>query len=107
MLPRRGKYPQVNNLHNLRHIVHDYNKVGASDEEILKLSGEEGRILITKNIKDFKEKCADYKVDVIGVTETMPPEELDKLLLSKLRSWARLRRTGRFTKIVRAPRRSR
>lgn len=107
MLPRRSKYPLLNCFHNVRHIVHDHKLAGSSDEEVLKLAAKEGRILITKNIKHFRPIGIDHGVDIIGVTETIPPEELDKAIMAKLKKWAKASMSGRFTSIAKAPRKHR
>ena len=106
MLPRREKFPLTNNLHSLRHIVHDYKKSGLQDEQILILAKKEGRILVTKNIKDFVTKCKTYHVDVIGVSEQLPSEELDKLLVANLGKRSSPKTSGRFFKIVKVARKA-
>lgn len=100
MLPRREKYPQVNNYHNVRHIVHDLKNEGATDTDVVKLAKDESRIVITKNIKHLKELGKKYKVDIFGVTETLPPEELDKKLMAVLKRRKYVKMKGRFTKIT-------
>lgn len=107
MLPRRTKYPLLNCFHDVRHIVHDYKRSGSSDDEVLKLTAKEGRILVTKNIKHFRPVGAGHDVDIVGVTETIPPEELDKAIMAKLKRWAKASMSGRFTSIARAPRKQR
>lgn len=104
MLPRRSKYPLLNCFHNIRHIVHDYKLAGSSDEKVLKLAAKEERVLITKNIKHFRPSGEEYDVDIIGVMETIPPEELDRSVMAKLRRWGKTRMSGRFTTIVKAAR---
>ncbi|MGD8744198.1 MAG: DUF5615 family PIN-like protein, partial [Candidatus Woesebacteria bacterium] len=54
MLPRRDKSPQLNNYHNLRHIVHDSKKEGISDQGLVKYAKKLDRIIITKNIKHLR-----------------------------------------------------
>lgn len=107
MLPRRTKYPLLNCFHDVRHIVHDYKKSGSRDDEVLRLAAKEGRILITKNVKHFRPVGIEYGVDIIGVTETIQPEELDKTIMAKLKKRGRASMSGRFTSIVRAPRKQR
>ena len=106
MLPRKIKYPQLNNFHDVKHIVHDCHQSGISDTQILKLARRDNRILVTKNIKHFQSHCQEYKVDVMGVTETILPEQLDKSIVAILHRWGKSKMTGRFTKIVKAPRKS-
>ncbi len=104
MLPRRTKYPLLNSFHDLKHIVHDYKKSGSSDDGVLKLAAKDDRILVTKNIKHFRPLGEKFGVDVIGVMETIPPEELDKSIMAKLRRWGKTKMSGRFTTIVKAVR---
>jgi len=56
---------------------------------------------VTKNIKHFKSIIKMISVDVIGVTEILLPEELDKLIMAKLKKWKTIKMSGRFVKIVR------
>ncbi|MBU0570124.1 DUF5615 family PIN-like protein [Patescibacteria group bacterium] len=100
MLPRRNKFPQINNYHNVRHIVHDLRKSGASDEQVIKVAKKQNRIVITKNIKDFRELGRAYCVDIIGVTETTSPEKLDNQIMAKLRRKKQKRMSGQFAKIT-------
>jgi predicted nuclease of predicted toxin-antitoxin system len=55
MLPRKEKYPQLNNYHNTRHIVHDLKKEGSSDEGVVKIAMKTDRIIVTKNIRHFRD----------------------------------------------------
>lgn len=104
MLPRREKLPEVNRHHDLKHLVHDFRKSGLYDDEIVNVAKKEGRILITKNIKHFHEFCKLKEVDMIGVTETVPPEELDRSIMAYLRKREQQEMSGKLKKIVRAPR---
>jgi hypothetical protein len=96
MLPRRS---------DVKHIAHDYKSAGVSDDKVFGLAFRDKRILVTKNVKHFRPLLSDYKVDVIGVTEAVGPEELDKAITARLRKWGKTEMSGRFTAIVRAPRR--
>jgi hypothetical protein len=81
--------------------VHDFKKEGINDDQVLKLAKSEGIIFVTKNIKHFKSVIKIIAVDVIGVTEILLPEELDKLIMAKLKKWKAIKMSGRFVKIVR------
>src|SRR3989344_7024080 len=85
MLPRREKYPQLNNYHNVRHIVHDLKKEGISDEELIRIAKKLDKIILTKNIKHLRDLGTKHKVDIIGATETLTPEKLDKKIVATLR----------------------
>jgi hypothetical protein len=99
MLPRRTKFPQTNHNHDLKHILHDYNKPGLSDSQVIELAKRAQRIIVTKNIKHFLPLAKEQKIDIIGVTETIPPEVLDISLLAKLNRWPTTGMKGRFISI--------
>ncbi len=100
MLPRRNKFPQINNYHDVRHLVHDLRKGGSSDRQVVITAKKHNRIVVTKNIKDFRKLGKTYCVDIIGVTETTQPEKLDNLIMAKLRKKKQKRMSGLFTKIA-------
>jgi predicted nuclease of predicted toxin-antitoxin system len=100
MLPRKDKYPLLNNYHNVRHIVHDLKKEGITDLELIRLASRTGRIVITKNIKHLKELGLKYQVDIIGVTEILPPERMDNKIVAILRRRTYKNMTGRFIKVA-------
>lgn len=101
MLPAREKFPQVNNYHDVKHIVHDLKKEGVFDEEIARHAKKLDRIIITKNIKHFRKLVEKYKVDVFGVSETLAPEKLDKQIMAILRKRSSRKMKGRFVKVTR------
>lgn len=100
MLPRREKFPVLNNLHNLKHIVHDLKKSGAKDREVVRLAKRQNRIIITKNTKHFETLCREEKVDVLGVSEVASPEELDGSIMAHLRRKTSRVMTGLCKKIT-------
>ena len=48
-LPRREAYPQANNYHNLKHIVHDLNMGGAKDKVVYAVANKERRLVENLN----------------------------------------------------------
>jgi predicted nuclease of predicted toxin-antitoxin system len=85
MLPSRGNFPELNNLHDLKHIAHDRNLSGAPDETVVALAKKEGRILISGNEKHMIGLCKMNGVPLICVTESMANEEIDSLIVSHLK----------------------
>lgn len=80
-LYKRKFLPRTNSRHNLKHIKHDLNKGGIKDEELYEIAVKEQRIVVTYNIDDFKKLARKSKDSgVIGVTQGMSPEQLDKKL---------------------------
>ncbi|KKT49544.1 MAG: hypothetical protein UW41_C0005G0047 [Candidatus Collierbacteria bacterium GW2011_GWC2_44_18] len=84
MLPKRDKFPILNKLHNLKHIVHDVKGSGLKDEDVVLLAKKQKRILISKNDKHMIDLCNINKVQLICITETMREEEIDKKIVAML-----------------------
>lgn len=101
MLPKRDRFPILNKLHNLRHIVHDLKGSGLKDPEVVLIAKNQGRILISKNDKHMVELCKIGSVRLICITESMPDEEVDKKVASELAKWT-VRKT--VVKISHSPR---
>ncbi len=102
-----GLYPRnvlhrTNNRHNIRHIKHDFNKGGIKDEEIYEIARKQKRIIITYNIDDFKKLAKKSKdTGVIGITQGLTPEELDKKLNSLLSKSSERSFYGKYTSLSR------
>jgi len=104
MLPAREKFPELNNYHNVRHIVHDFGKSGLTDDKVIALAKKEGRIIVTKNIRHFRTTCRAGGVGLIGVSEDMPIELTDREIMAKLRK-RKMAVPEMFQKVTRPPRR--
>lgn len=85
-----GIYPKkslkrTNSRYDIKHIKHDLNKGGIQDREVYEIARQQKRIIITYNIDDFKRLAKKSKnTGVIGITQGLTPEELDKNLNSLL-----------------------
>ena len=86
LLLDEGLYPRqylkrTNSRYDVKHIKHDLNKGGIKDEEVYAIAVKEQRIVLTYNIDDFKKLATKSKDSgVIGVTQGMSLEQLDKKL---------------------------
>ena len=100
MFPRREKFPSLNNYHDLKHITHELHKSGIKDEEVISIAKRQQRIIITKNIKHFYERCRIRKVDVLGISEIVTPEELDKKIMANLKKRRIKKMTGKLVSIT-------
>lgn len=86
LLLDEGLYPRkalsrANSRHNIKHIKHDLNKGGIKDEEVYAIAVKEKRIVVTYNIDDFKKLATkSLSSGVIGVTQGILPDQLDKKL---------------------------
>ena len=90
LLLDEGLYPQkslkrINSRYNIKHIKHDLNKGGITDNEIYQIARGQKRVIITYNIDDFKKLALkSKKTGVIGVTQGLTPDQLDTKLNSLL-----------------------
>lgn len=101
MLPRREKFPSLNNCHNSRHLVHDFRLSGVEEQQRIKLAKREERIIVTRNISHFRDLGRKQEVDIIGVTETIYSEELDISFMVLLRRREQQNMSGSFDKLIR------
>ena len=83
--PVRSYLPVSNSRFDLKHISADLKQNGLSDKQIHGLASDQGRIVITLNIKDFKPLAPMSKnTGVIGVSAALPFDQVDKKLNSLL-----------------------
>lgn len=94
MMPRRENFPQLNNLHDLKHIVHDLKKSGLKDYKIIEVARKTGS----------KKLCNENKLDLIGVVELASFEELDHRIVAYLKKRKSHVMTGTFKNIAQSSR---
>lgn len=85
-LPRRENYPQSNNYHNLKHIVHNVGRGGASDKEVYAIANKEARLVVVFNTKDFKPLISPESVSVISLSTNLTDKQVDLKLCKALRN---------------------
>ncbi len=76
-------YPKLNNIYNLKHIVHDLNQSRIKDKPLYDLATREERILIVFNVKDFRHLIKMNGISVIALSENLSNKEAD-LKITKL-----------------------
>lgn len=95
---RRQSLKRINSRYNIKHINHDLHKGGITDKEIYEIAIREERIIITYNINDFKKFVQkDTNTGIIGVTQTLTPDQLDTKLNSLLSKSSEKTFYGRYT----------
>ena len=80
----REKLPRTNERHNIRHIKHDFNYGGLSDDAVYEFAKSQNRLIATLNIKDFRKLLKSKDTGVIGISSTLTPDDIDKKLCSLL-----------------------
>ena len=83
--PLRTFFPKINSTHMVQHIAKDLNKSGLSDLEVFKIADKNGQLLVTYNYRDFRNFLAtSNKAGIIGVSASLPLEQIDKKISSLL-----------------------
>jgi hypothetical protein len=70
----------LNEFFDVKHIKYDLHHGGMDDQEIYALAVKQGRIILTKNVKDFRVLLREDSLGVIGIPETWTPARLDSKL---------------------------
>ncbi len=98
--PIRRNFPLLNSRFNVKHIKADLNLEGLSDPEVYELARREGRLVVTRNIKHFKELSKISKeTGVIGVSENLLFNQVDKKLTALLNKSTKKSLFGKLTTI--------
>lgn len=85
-LPRKEAYPQANNYHNLKHIVHDIGKSGAKDKDVYVIANKEKRLVVVFNTKDFRPLILPESASVVSLSTNLTDKQVDLKLCKILRS---------------------
>ena len=89
---------RINSRYNIRHIKHDIGKGGLGDKEVYEIAKQEKRIIITYNIKDFRILASQSSdTGVIGITQMLRADQLDKKLNALLSKSSERSFYGRYT----------
>lgn len=100
MLPRREQFPQLNNYHDVRHIVHDLKKPGILDPKVVEIAKQQNRIVVTKNVRHFLTLFRRSLVDMVGLSGLISYEKIDAKVMAYLRRRSVVKMTGAYTKIT-------
>jgi hypothetical protein len=77
-------YPLLNERFDVKHIKHDLNLAGLPDPEVYALAVKQDRIILTKNVKDFRPLLRDDSPGIIGIPETWSNSRIDTKLTALL-----------------------
>jgi predicted nuclease of predicted toxin-antitoxin system len=79
-LSPRQYLPRLNAHFDVKHIKHDLHHGGMDDPLIYELASQQGRIILTTNVKDFRPLLRDDSPGVIGIPATWSDSRLDTSL---------------------------
>lgn len=85
MFPQCSKLPMLNSHYDLKHVKHDYNLGGKEDKIVFEKAKKEKRILVTKNLKNFKSFRLSKETGIITISDKLLASDLDKKLYSQLK----------------------
>ena len=97
--PFRTSFKNLNNYFNVKHIKQDFKLSGIADEEVYKIASDEGGVLVTFNVKDFKPLLISNSPSVIGVSPALSNDEIDKKLTARVKRFRPADLKGKFFKV--------
>ena len=96
----RTQFPSLNERFDVKHVVGDYKQEGLPDPKVYVLARNEGRLLITYNIKDFLGLAPQNSdTGIIGVSPNLSLDQIDKKLTALLTKATASELRGKLTYI--------
>ncbi len=80
----RQFFTRLNQRFDVKHIKHDLHLGDLGDPDIYELALLQGRIILTKNVKDFRPLLEKDSPGIIGIPETWLPARVDTKLTALL-----------------------
>jgi hypothetical protein len=77
-------FPRLNEHFDVKHNKHDLHLSGLADPAIYELALSQGRIILTKNVKDFRPLLQEDAPGIIGIPETWSLGQVDSKLTALL-----------------------
>ena len=98
--PIRKYFHTSNRRFDVKHVGDDFNLEGLSDPEVYVLARKQGRLVVTRNIKDFKELAlTGNDTGVIGISPNLTFDQIDKKLTALLNKSTKKSLFGKLTTI--------
>ena len=97
-MPQRQTFPRLNELFDVKHIRDDLKNAGLANPQVYTLAATLKRLLVTYNIKDFRQLASQSQdTGIIGISPNLPLHQIDtKLTALLLRSSEKALR-GKYT----------
>ena len=92
----RQFFPRLNERFDVKHIKHDLNLASLPDPAVYELAVSQGRIILTKNVKDFRPLLQVDSPGIIGIPETWSNSRVDTKLTALLMQHGPTYFKGRF-----------
>jgi predicted nuclease of predicted toxin-antitoxin system len=98
----RQYFPRLNERFDVKHIKHDLNLASLPDPEVYQLAVKQGRIILTKNVSDFRPLIRADSPGVIGIPETWSNDRIDTKLTALLMKHSPNHFRGRYIPLATA-----
>ena len=96
--PIRTHFSALNRRFDVKHVGADLNQEGLSDPLVYDLTCKLGRLVITRNIKDFRELAlTSNDTGVIGISPNLTFDQIDKKLTALLNKSTKKSLLGKLT----------
>ena len=92
----RQYFPGLNEHFDVKHITHELNLPGLPDPQVYALALSQGRIILTKNVKDFRKLLREDSPGIIGIPETWSLSRVDTKLTALLMKYGPNYFRGRY-----------
>lgn len=99
-LPKRQSLVVLNAYCDIKHIKHDYKRGGWQDQQVFRLANKDSRILVTFNIRDFRPLINRDSISVIGLSDSLSKQQIDKKLTSLCKRLKPAQFVGQFFPIT-------
>src|SRR5579859_7527911 len=84
-MPPRIEFPRLNGMFDVKHIRDDLNSGGLSDPRVYDLAVKLKRLIITLNVKHFKELAKlSQNTGIIGISAHLSSHQIDTKLTALL-----------------------
>ena len=102
-MPDRKTFPRLNELFDVKHIRDDLNSGGLPDQQVYDLARKQKRLLVTYNIKHFKDLATrSQESGVIGIPPHLRLHQVDTKLSVLLISRSEKALLGKYTALSEA-----
>ena len=85
-LPPSRRFSNLNELHNVNHIKHDYGFSAIADSKVYSIAEEKQNLVVVFNTKDFRPLIKPNKPSVISLSTNLTNKEADLKICKALKN---------------------
>jgi len=100
-MPKRQMFERLNEVFDVKHVRDDLKSGGLPDPQVYALARTVKRLLVTYNIKDFRDLASQsQETGVIGISAHLSPSQVDRKLSALLRRSSGQALLGKYTALT-------